>query len=184
MVNLVGLEPLHRLTTAPNTNQTTFADVYSDLTVRPRSWLTLESLTRYTVQSGELRMSLTTITIRPNNTWSWTIGQFYLRNDYGTSPTALGEGNNLFTSTILLRLNEDWGLRASHRFEAQTGMMQEQTYAIYRDMRSWTAALAFGLRQNPGSPNDFTVAFTFSFKADPRYGRGAETGTPYWLLGG
>jgi len=30
----------------PETNQTTFADFYSDLTVKPRSWLTLESLTR------------------------------------------------------------------------------------------------------------------------------------------
>ncbi len=167
----------------PNTNQTTFSDVYSDVTVRPRSWLTLQSLTRYAVQNGEFRMSLTTLTIHPNNTWSWTIGQFYLRDDYGNYPTALGEGNNLFTSTILLRLNEDWGLRASHRFEARTGTMQEQSYAIYRDMRSWTAALAFGVRQNVGSPDDFTVAFTFSFKAAPRYGRGAETGTPNWLLG-
>ena len=50
-------------------------------------------------------------------------------------------------------------------------------------MRSWTAALTFRVRNDVGSPNDFTVAFTFSFKASPRYGRGAETGTPYWLLG-
>jgi lipopolysaccharide assembly outer membrane protein LptD (OstA) len=184
MVNLADWNLYTDYYLNPNTNQTTYSDVYSDVTFRPRSWLTIESLTRYTVQSGEIRMSLTTVTLHPYNTWSWTVGQFYLRNDYGTSPTALGEGNNLFTSTILLKLNEDWGLRASHRFEAQTGTLQEQSYAIYRDMRSWTAALAFNVRQNPGSPTDFTVAFTFSFKAAPRYGRGGEVGTPYWLLGG
>ena len=129
-----------------------------------------------TSPDGQFRMSLTTVTLRPNNTWSWTVGQFYLRDDLSTSPTALGEGNNLFTSTILLRLNENWGLRASHRFEARTGTMQEQAYAIYRDMRSWTAALAFAAAQRRQHPNDFTVAFTFSFKAAPRYGRGAEIG--------
>ena len=168
----------------PDTNQTTFADFYSDLTVKPRSWLTLESLTRYNIDGGQFRMSLTTVTFQPNNTWSWTVGQFYLRDDFSDSPTALGEGNNLFTSTILFRLNENWGLRASHHFEAQTGTMQEQSYSLYRDMRSWTAALAFGLRKNPNQENDFTVAFTFSFKAAPRYGRGSEIGKPYWLLGG
>ena len=43
--------------------------------------------------------------------------------------------------------------------------MQEQDYAIYRDLRSWTAALTFRVRNNPGAPQDFTVAFTFWLKA-------------------
>ena len=92
-------------------------------------------------------MSLTTVTIRPNNTWSWTVGQFYLRDDLSDSPTALGVGNNLFTSTMLFRLNENWGFRGFHMFEARTGTMQEQDYSIYRDLRSWTAALTFRVRK-------------------------------------
>ena len=169
----------------PITNQTTYSDVYSDLTVKPRSWLTLESLLRYDIGDREWRMSLTTVTIRPNNVWSWTVGQFYLRDDLSDSPTALGVGNNLFTSTMLFRLNENWGFRAFHMFEARTGTMQEQDYSIYRDLRSWTAALTFRVRNGTGSgPSDFTVAFTFSLKASPRYGRGSEIGTPWWLLGG
>ena len=174
VVNLVDWNLYGDWNVRPNLNQTTFSDVYSDLAVKPRSWLTLESLTRYDIQDGTWRMSMTTVTFHPSKTWSWTVGQFYLRNDYSDSPTALGEGNNLFTSTIMLRLNENWGLRATHRFEAQTGTMQEQTYAIYRDMRSWTAALAFGVRNSSGSPQDVTVAFTFSLKASPRYGRGTS----------
>jgi LPS-assembly protein len=168
----------------PDTNQSTFADLYSDLAIKPRSWLTLESLTRYDFQGGDMRMSLTTVTFHPNNSWSWTVGQFYLQSDMSGSPTALGQGNNLFISSLLLRLNENWALRAGHRFEAETGTMQEQNYTIYRDMRSWTAALTVRMRSGGNTPNDFTVAFTFSFKASPRYGRGTEVGTPYWLLGG
>ena len=167
-----------------NTNQQTYSDLYSDLTVKPRSWLTLESLTRYDIAGGDWRMSLSTVTLRPNNTWSWTVGQFYLRDDVNNTPTALGIGNNLFTSTMLFRLNENWGFRASQMFEARTGVMQEQDYSIYRDLRSWTAALTVRMRNGVGTPNDFTVAFTFSLKASPHYGRGSEVGTPYWLLGG
>jgi LPS-assembly protein len=184
VVNLVDWNVYTDWYVNPNTNQTTFSDLYSDLTFKPRSWLTIESLTRYEITDGLLRMSLTAVTLHPADTWSWTLGQFYLRNDYSSSPTALGQGNNLFISTLLLRLNENWGFRASQRFEAQTGTMQDQAYTVYRDMRSWTAALSVRLRNGGSNPNDFTVAFTFSFKAAPRYGRASEMGAPYWLMGG
>ena len=184
VVNLVDWNVYTDWYLNPNTNQTAFSDLYSDLTFKPRSWLTIESLTRYDTMDGFLRMSLTAVTLHPYDTWSWTLGQYYLRNDLSSSPTALGEGNNLFISTFLLRLNENWGFRASQRFEASTGTMQDQAYTIYRDMRSWTAALSVRMRNGGSNPNDFTVAFTFSFKAQPRYGRGGELGTPYWLLGG
>jgi LPS-assembly protein len=184
VVNLVDWNVYSDWYLNPNTNQTTFSDLYSDLTFKPRSWLTIESLTRYEILDSLLRMSLTAVTLHPADTWSWTLGQYYLRDDLSSSPTALGEGNNLFISTLLLRLNENWGLRASQRFEARTGTMQDQAYTVYRDMRSWTAALSVRLRNGGSNPNDFTVAFTFSFKAAPRYGRASELGAPYWLLGG
>ena len=165
------------------TNQTKFADLYSDLVFRPRSWITIESLTRYDVEDGLWRMAFDSVTLAPNERWSWTIGQFYLRDDTLPPLTGLGEGNNLFTSTLFFRVNENWGFRADHRFEARDGTMQEQAYTIYRDLRSWTAALTFRVLDNPGAPQDFTVAFTFSLKAFPRYGLGNDVVRPYLLLG-
>jgi hypothetical protein len=76
----------------------------------------------------------------------------------------------------LFRLNENWGLRAYHYFNASTGTLQEQDYAIFRDMRSWTAALTFQFRNGPGTPQDFTVAVSFWLKAYPKAGRGTESG--------
>jgi hypothetical protein len=130
-------------------------------------------------------MAFNTLTIQPGETWSWRIGHYYLRDDVSPSPTALGIGNDVISSTIHFRLNENWGFRASHYFDIVTGQMQEQSYTVYRDMRSWTAALSFLVRsQSIGNPEDFTVAFTFSLKAFPRFGLGAEAGGPYSLLGG
>ena len=184
VVNLVNWDLYTDWRLQPNPNQTTFADLYSDFAVRPRSWLTVESLTRYDMQTGLWRMSLTTVTLQPVSAFSWTFGRFYVRPDLSDSPTALGPGNNLFLSTIHYRLNENWGLRALHRFSAVDGTMQEQDYSIYRDLRSWTAALTLRVLNDVNGKQDVTVAFTFSLKAAPRYGLGADTGRSAWLWGG
>lgn len=168
----------------PRADQTTFSDLYSDLYFRPRSWLMLESLTRYDIHSGDWRMAFHTLTIKPNNVWSWSLGHYYLRDDVTPSPTALGLGNNVISSTIFYRLNENWGFRMGHYFEARTGTLQEQDYSIYRDLRSWTAALTFRVLQNIVGPADYTVAFSFSLKAFPHYGQGYDTVGAYSLLGG
>ena len=136
-----------------HTNLTRFSDVYSDLAFKPRSWLTLESKTRFDVADGVWRMSLTTLTLEPNNIWSWSLGHFYLHTDDLGSRTGLGEGNALLMSTMYFRLNEDWGLRTSHYYDARIGRLQEQAYTIFRDLRSWTAALTFHVRENPVRPS-------------------------------
>ncbi len=163
--------------------QTTFSDVFSDFTIKPRSWLTLESLTSYNLDPRQFFSSLTTVTFEPNQVWSWSLGQYYIANDPSTSPTSLGPGNNLFASTFYYRLNENWGLRAAHRYNFNDRIMEEQDYAIYRDLRSWTAAITLRLRKSEGSPNDFTAALTFSLKAFPRFGLGTDALRPAWLLG-
>jgi hypothetical protein len=61
--------------------------------------------------------------------------------------------------------------------------MVEQAYTIFRDLRSWTAALTFHVRENPTGPQDLSVTFTFSLKAFPRYGQDDER-MPYSLWGG
>jgi hypothetical protein len=145
--------------------------------------MSLESLVRYDIETGKFRLALHTLTLKPNEDWSWILAHYYVANDPRPIPTALGEGNDLVTSTIYYRVNENWGLRASHYFNLRVGRMQEQDYTIYRDLRSWTAALTARLRDDGTGPKDFTVAFTFSLKAFPRFGLGGDTIHPYFLLG-
>ena len=168
----------------PRKDQTTFSDLYSDLYFKPRSWLGFESLVRYDIATGNFRMAYHTLNIKPNNVWSWSIGHYFLRDDLVPSPLALGPGNNVLSSTMFYRLNENWGLRMAHYFEAKSGTLQEQSYSVYRDLRSWTAALSFRVRQNLYGPEDYTVAFTFSLKAFPHYGSGTDSVGAYSLLGG
>ena len=161
----------------PKPGQNTFNDLYSDLTFRPRSWLTLESQTRYDINNGHLNFAYHQLTFAPNEWWSWGIGHIYSRAGFVDS------GDNLISSTMFFRVNDNWGFRSTHDFNAMDGRLQDQFYTIYRDLRSWTGALTFRVTDNGSGPEDYTIAFSFSIKAHPRHSLGGDTVEPYHLVG-
>lgn len=163
--------------------QPSFSDLYSDLVFRPRSWLALESQTRFDLEQDQFRLSFLNVTLQPNDIWSWSVGHLYVRDDLNPTPTALQAGNSSLLSTFYLRVNENWGFRARHQYEVREGWLQQQDYSVYRDLRSWTAALTFRVRDDPTGSDDWGVAFTFSLKAHPKYKVGSDSVLPAQLLG-
>lgn len=168
----------------PNVGQNTFSDLYSDAVFRPRSWITLESLTRFDLYDGFCRLAYHNLTLQPNDTWSWGLGHMFVREDVNPTTGAPVAGSSSLTSTLFLRFNENWGFRAQHQYEIEQHWMQQQTYSIYRDLRNWTVALAFRVRDpHTTEGKDYSVAFTFSLKAMPKVGVGEDTVRPSHLLG-
>lgn len=161
----------------PNAAQQTFNDLYSELEFRPRSWLELDSQIRYDINDSRLNLAYHRVTFMPNEWWSWGVGHEYTRRGF------VDNGDNLISSTMFFRLNDNWGLRTQHDFNAMDGRLQQQFYTVYRDMRSWTAALTFRVRDDGVGPKDYTVAFTFSIKAHPAHALGSDTVDPYQLVG-
>ncbi len=161
----------------PQSGQDTFDDLYSDLELRPRSWLTVESQTRYDINNQLLNLAYHQVTFTPNEWWSWSVGHIYSRGGFVDS------GDNLITSTMYLRVNDNWGFRATHDFNAMNGLLQDQFYTVYRDLRCWTSALTFRVTDNPNGPEDFTIAFSFSIKAHPAHSLGTDTVEPFHLVG-
>lgn len=165
----------------PKSNQNTLNDLYSAVAFRPRSWLTLESQTRYDINGGNLNMSFQQLTFSPSDRWSWGLGYWYVRG--GQWGNGLWNENQDVTSTLFVRLNDDWGFRMTHIFNATTSRLQEQFYTIYRDWRSWTSALTLRVESDPGVPTDVTVAFTLSLKAAPIMSVGEDVANRYRLVG-
>ena len=165
----------------PDVYQDDFSDFFSDLDFKPRSWLTLTSEIRYDLEETQFQIANHAITFTPNNVWSWAFGHRYMRDDF---ELGLEEGHDLLFSTFYYRFNENWGFRASHQYELEDRIMQEQYYTLYRDLRSFTAALTFRVIENRDEPIDFGVAVTFSLKAYPRYEIGDDRNYPSLLLGG
>lgn len=145
--------------------------------MRPRSWLTFDSQVRYDINNGYFNLAYHQVTLTPNEWWSVSLAYDYSRAGFVDS------GDNLISSAIFLRINDNWGLRTEHDFNAVDGHLQDQFYTVYRDMRFWTAALTFRVTDNQGAPVDYTVGFSFSIKAHPKYGVGADAVEPYHLVG-
>ena len=164
----------------PRPGQGTFADLYSDIDFQPRSWITLNSETRYNLDDRQWREANHTLTLLPNGAWSWSVGHRYLRSDPTLGPDS---GNNTLFSSFYLRFSENWATRLSHRFEARDGTLEEQYYTLYRDFRSWTAAVTFRVRESRIGPTDYGVAVTVSLKAIPRFKLGDDRNKPTLLLG-
>jgi hypothetical protein len=155
-----------------------FSDLYNDLSFRPSTWLTLNSSTRYDLASNRWREAVESVIVQPSTAWSVAVSYYYLINNDPEFQTYAGEnlpGHNLIMGSIYYRLNENWGAHIAEQYEAQYGGLQQQLYSIYRDMRSWTAALVFRITEGPAQPTDFTVALTFSLKAFPRFGLGSDS---------
>ena len=132
---------------------------------------------RYDINDNQLNLAFHQLTFTPNEKWSWGIGHWYLHDGF------VGDGANYITSTVFYRLDDNWGLRAVHNFDAREGRLQQQFYTLYRDLRSWTAALTFRVVDNSTGPEDFTVAVAFSLKDTPSTRLGDDTVQPYKLLG-
>lgn len=163
-----------------NSSQSTFSDVYSQADFRPFSWLSLSSDIRYGVENRSLNEAIHRLTLTPNTTWSASIGHRYLRED---PQLGITDKDDLLLTTLYYRLSENWCFRAAHQYQARDGTLEEQAYTIYRDFRSWTGALTFRVRDNRVGPKDYTVAFTFSLKAVPRYNANDERVRPSMLMG-
>ncbi len=154
----------------PRTDQTDFGDFNSELDLKPRDWLNLHSYLRYSIDESEFRLANHRVSIVPDDIWSVSLGHLYLRDelDYW------GTGNNVFYSSLYYRFNENWGARLNHQFEARDGTLEEQSYTLYRDFRSWTGAFSFRVRDERNAPQDYTLALILSLKAFPRFGVGED----------
>jgi LPS-assembly protein len=161
--------------------QSDLNDLYSVFKFRPRSWLTADSEIRYDLDRGDVKLALHQLTFSPNDRWSWGIGHWYLSDDAANN-FAAGQ-NNYIRSTLFYRVNDNWALRATHNYDAQSGHLQEQFYTLYRDLRSFTAALTFRVVDDVNGSTDFTVAFALSLKASPSTSIGDDTVNPYRLVG-
>jgi len=165
----------------PLPGQNRLNDLYSAIAFKPRTWLIAESQNRYDLQGGNLNLSFEQLTLAPNDRWSWGVGYWFLRGGNWGGNNWIE--NQTVTSTVFVRFDDNWGGRMTHNFNAVTGRLHEQFYSLYRDLRSWTAALTFRVVNDAGRDPDYTIAVTFSLKASPTMKVGEDVANRFHLVG-
>jgi len=67
------------------------------------------------------------------------------------------------------RLNDNWGVGVQEQYEEATDVLEQQRYAVYRDLTSWVASLGAVIRDN-AVVKKYGVLFTITLKAFPKFG--------------
>jgi hypothetical protein len=81
-------------------------------------------------------------------------------------------------------MNENWGFRTTQQFESRDGVLEEHSYTVYRDLRSWTASFGVRLRENRQGVDDWAIVFGLQLKAFPRFKLNDEADRVDRLFGG
>ncbi|MES2307688.1 MAG: hypothetical protein V4507_02410, partial [Verrucomicrobiota bacterium] len=138
-----------------------YSNVYSDLKIRPLSWLTYDSFSSFDVNGNSYTLSDNSLTWQMTRSLETKAGVRVLSNS-----TLYPDSNLLYWSNFY-RLNEHWQFENMLTFEANDGKLEEQSYRIYRDLSSWQLALTIADRDNRGGQDEKLVYFTLTLKAFP-----------------
>jgi hypothetical protein len=134
------------------------------------------------VDTGRAQQSSSGISLNPGTRWSVGVTHWYVRDGFWPGTSGAG-GSQTIQSQFYYRFSDNWGFRMSHRFDIERSRLEEQYYTVYRDLRSFTLAVTFRVRDPLDEPTDYTGALSLSLKAAPRYSVGEDSVRPSTLVG-
>ena len=146
----------------PN-QRSNISDVFNQLTFRPVPWFTAtvdSQLPIFNPHSGFTEID-SAVSFQATRNLDISISHRYLDN------------NPFFVNSSLLRLNvyyrldDNWAASFSERYEFANGVLQAQSYTIYRDLTSFVGSLGLTVRDNNGV-TDIGIALNFTLKGIPR----------------
>jgi len=140
----------------------TFSNLYNDLTWNPLPWLGVRLETQFPVIEDGSGFTEVAARLRfmPNENVEFSIANRFLDNH-----PVLVDSNRLDMRGYV-RLNERWGLGATHIWELDDGTLEAQQYTIHRDFNHWVASLGFTARDNR-LEEEYGIVLAFTLKDFP-----------------
>ncbi|MGI9087685.1 MAG: LPS-assembly protein LptD [Chthoniobacterales bacterium] len=143
-------------------DRNSFSNLYNKLLFAPVPWAGLSISSQLPLVPEGFTEINTDVHFQPVANVALSLGHRYLRD----SP--FFPNSSLYTASAYYRLNDNWALGASGRYEGATGYFEEQRYSVYRDLTSWVASLGAIVRDNAGV-KEYGVLVTFTLKALPKF---------------
>jgi hypothetical protein len=141
-------------------DRTPYSNLFNNIRFTPLPWASLAIDSQVPAFDKGFTEIDTTISFQPMANLQLNLGHRYLNNN------PFFVNSSLFTFGGYYRINDNWGVAVSEQYEAQTGLLEQQRYAVYRDLSSWVASLGAVVRNNNGV-NEYGVLLTFTLKAFP-----------------
>lgn len=144
-------------------DRSNYSNFFNNIRFTPLPWLTLNINSQVPAFDQGFTEVNTNLIVQPIANLQVSIGHRYLNE------------NPFFPNSSLVvvggyyRLDDNWGVGVQEQYEENSGTLEQQRYAIYRDLTNWVASIGAVIRDNAGV-KEYGVLFTFTLKAFPKFG--------------
>jgi LPS-assembly protein len=138
------------------------SNLYNEITFEPLSWMRLNIDSQVPIGGGDNSFSQLNTRVRfmPRKDLEFTIGHRFLKDH------PYFENSSLIDLGTYYRINDNWGISAYERFEADDSTLEMQQYSIHRDLASWAMSLGAVIRDNRGE-TEYGMVFSLTLKEFP-----------------
>src|SRR5213595_2662795 len=144
-------------------DRTDYSNLFNNLRFNPLPWMSFSVNSQLPAFAKGFTEVDTYASVQPLANLQVNVGHRYLNGN------PFFENSSLFVVGGYLRVNDNWGLAIQEQYEGATETLQEQRYAIYRDLTSWVASFGGVIRDNSGV-KEYGLLFTVTLKAFPKFG--------------
>src|ERR1700730_8991823 len=144
-------------------DRTPYSNLFNKLTFTPLPWASLTVDSQIPAFEKSFTEVNTTVSVQALANLQLSVGNRYLHNN------PFFDNSNLFVVGGYYRFGDNWGIGFQEQYEASTGILEQQRYAVYRDLTNWVASLGAVVRDNAGV-KEYGVLLTFTLKAFPKFG--------------
>lgn len=144
-------------------DRTPYSNLFNKLTFTPLPWASLTVDSQIPAFDKGFTEVNTTVSVQALANLQLSVGHRYLNNN------PFFDNSSLFVVGGYYRLGDNWGVGFQEQYEATTGILEQQRYAVYRDLTNWVASLGAVVRDNAGV-KEYGVLLTFTLKAFPKVG--------------
>jgi LPS-assembly protein len=144
-------------------DRTAYSNLFNNLRFNPLPWMSFSVNSQVPAFSKGFTEVDTFASVQPLANLQVNIGHRYLNGN------PFFQDSSLFVVGGYLRVNDNWGFAVQEQYEGATDTLQEQRYAVYRDLTSWVASFGGVIRDNSGV-KEYGLLFTVTLKAFPKFG--------------
>ena len=144
-------------------DRTDYSNLFNNLRFNPLPWMSLSINSQLPAFSKGFTEVDTVASVQPLSNLQLNVGHRYLNGN------PFFQDSSLFVFGGYCRLNDNWGVGVQEQYEAETGLLEEQRYSVYRDLSAWVASFGGIIRDNNGV-KEYGLLFTVTLKAFPKFG--------------
>jgi LPS-assembly protein len=141
-----------------------FSNVFNQVRFQPVPWLYLLVDSQVPLLDKGFWEVNTSLDYMVNPSLEFRVGHQYLQSN------PFYQDSSELSFYTYLRLNDNWAFSIYEDYEFKTGLLNQQTYSVHRDLSSWVGAFGLNITNNGSGKRQISVVLSFTLKDLPRFG--------------